>query len=282
MSEVSQLLFLLTLNSFTMRNSHFFVGLFIMTMFFTLICENHWCKIIGVCMGISFLLYLEASKWIKRMIKIITGCFEKVYEILHCIIFLQQDSVIESAKLNTEIKLLKKTLLELLQSEKKPSSYVNNNPGNVRKHASRKSNKCLVKTESNVVQTNICQSGKKVFEVGDCKMEDSNSSFIQTWDISCLTPDHMKKHFKICMEKSCCKVKISDQLIRTNLFRYCKPAKGKSIDFYQFLTRANGRIRYFCRCIKCQNGNTESCLKNYCNLCTFPKILNRITNQLNV
>ena len=92
-------------------------------MFFTLIFENHWCKIIGVCMGISFLLYLEASKWIKRMIKIITGCFEKVYEILRCIIFLQQDSVIESAKLNTEIKLLKKTLLELLNSEKKHSSY---------------------------------------------------------------------------------------------------------------------------------------------------------------
>ena len=29
-----------------------------------------------------------------------------------------------------------------------------------------------MKTESNVVQTNIGQSGKKVFEVGDCKMED--------------------------------------------------------------------------------------------------------------
>ena len=83
-----------------------------------------------------------------------------MYEILRCIRFLQQDSVLESAKLNTEIKLLKKTLLELLQSEKKPSSYVNNNPGNVRKHASKKSNKCRMKTESNLVQTNICQSGK--------------------------------------------------------------------------------------------------------------------------
>ena len=137
------------------------------------------------------------------------------------------------------------------------------------------SNRCRVKTEANGVQTNIGQSCKKVFEVGDCKMEDS---IIQTWDISALTPDHMKKYFKICMEKSCCKVMISDQLIRTNLCRHCKPARGKSIDFYQFLTRANGRLQYFCGCIKCRNGNTDSCLENYCNLCTFPKIANRTTN----
>ena len=88
------------------------------------------------------MLYLEASKWLKQMIKTIKGCFEKVYEILRCIRFLQQDSVIDGAKLNTEIKLLKKTLLELLQSEKKTNRCLDNNPGNVRKHAGKKSNKC--------------------------------------------------------------------------------------------------------------------------------------------
>ena len=141
-----------------------------------------------------------------------------------------------------------------------------------------------MKTKASVVQPNICtslpstkvrdphrcQTEKKVFKVGDCRLEDANASFIQTWDISCLTPDHMKKHFKICMEKSCCKVMISDQPIYTNLCKYCKPSKGKSIVFHQFLTHANGRIQYFCGCIKCRNGNAQACLKDYCNLCTFP------------
>ena len=159
--------------------------------------------------GISFLVCWEAGKWIKRIVKTVTGCFEKVYDILRCIRFLQQDAVIESVKLNTEIKMLTKTLVELIQSEKKPSRYLNNNPGNFRRHASKKSNKCRVKTEANGVQTNIGQSCKKDLEVGSCKMEDS---IIQTWDISCLTPDHMKILFWICMEKSCCKVMISDRM----------------------------------------------------------------------
>ena len=106
--KMSQLIDVLIMNSFTMRNSHFFVGLFIMTMCFTLIFENYWCKLIGVFMGICFLLYLEAGKWIKRIVKTVTGCFEKVYEILRCIRFLQQDAVIESVKLNAEIEMLKK------------------------------------------------------------------------------------------------------------------------------------------------------------------------------
>ena len=141
----------------------------------------------------------------------------------------------------------------MLQSEQKTNRCLDNNPGNVRKHAGKKSNKCRMKTKSSIVQTNICtslpstkirdpqgcQTETNVFKVGDCRLEDANKSFIQTWDISCLTPDHMKKHFKICMERSCCKVMISDQPIYTNLCRYCKPAKGKSIDFYQFLTCAN-------------------------------------------
>ena len=122
---------LLSMNSFTMKNSDLFVGLFIVTMIFTLMFENYWCTVIGVCPGISFMIYCEATKWLKQMIKTIKVCFEKVYEILRCIRFLQQDTVIESAKLNTEIKLLKRTLLELLKAEKRTTRCLDNNPGNV-------------------------------------------------------------------------------------------------------------------------------------------------------
>ena len=135
---------LLNMNSLKMNNSHFVVGLFIVTMILTLMFENYLCKVIGVFLGVSFMIYCEAAKWLKRMIKTIRICFEKVYEILRCIRFLQQNNVIESAKLNTEIKLLKKTLLELLQAKKKTTRCLDNNPGSVRgfnnQHASKKSN----------------------------------------------------------------------------------------------------------------------------------------------
>ena len=123
-----------------------------------------------------------------------------------------------------------------------------------------------------------CQTNENFLNLGGCVSTGRNSAFIETWVISCLTPDHMKKCFKICMERSCCKVMLLDEPITTNLCEYCKPKMGKSIDFYQFLTRVNGRIQYFCGCIKCKNGNTSGCLKEYCKLCTFPKVSDKTTH----
>ena len=118
-----------------------------------------------------------------------------------------------------------------------------------------------------------CENKNKVPDLNNLGFKGKKSAFIEEWDISCLTTDHMKEFFKICMEKSCCKVMLSDQPINTNLCKNCKPVRGKSIDFYQFLTRANGRIQYFCGCIRCRNGDTGSCVKNYCELCTVPRIV---------
>ena len=42
----------------------------------TLIFEHFWGKIIGICLGMSFYVYLVASKWIKRIVKSVTGYFE--------------------------------------------------------------------------------------------------------------------------------------------------------------------------------------------------------------
>ena len=210
------------------------------------------------------------------MRKIIRFCFEKVYKILRCIRFLLQDNVIESAKMNTEIQAIKRSLFELLQAKDNATQRLNNNPGSVRgssnQHSKKKSNKCRRKNKASLVQSTICtsvRSDKIVYSKGRQTNENflnlgglgstwRNSAFIETWDISCLTPDHMKKCFKICMERSCCKVRLSDEPITTNLCEYCKPKLGKSIDFYQFLTRANDRIQYFCGCIKCRNGNTSA------------------------
>ena len=260
-----------------MKNAHFFVGLFVLTMGMTLILEQFWGKLIGIFVGMSLYFYLAAKKWIKCVVESVTEYFTKVYDLLCCIRFVQQDGVVETVKINAEIKMLKKSLMELMQSEQKCAksgrSFVNN-PGIFRKHANQKSNNVRVKTAAKGVQSNVGPSCKKMFDVSDSNFGNSN---IQTWDISALTPDHMLRYFKICMEKSCCKVMLSDQLIRTNLCRHCKPARGKSIDFYKFLTRVNGRIQYFCGCIKCRTGNTDSCLETYCHLCTFPKIANKTT-----
>ena len=80
---------------------------------------------------LSFMIYCEGTKWLKHMRNTIRVCFEKVYEILRCIRFLLQDNVIESAKLNTEIKKLKKSLLELLQAKDNATRCLDNNPGSV-------------------------------------------------------------------------------------------------------------------------------------------------------
>ena len=72
----------------------------------TLIFEHFWGRIIGICLGMSFYVYLVASKWIKRIVESVTGYFVKVYDILCCIRFLQQDTVVETVKVNTEIKML--------------------------------------------------------------------------------------------------------------------------------------------------------------------------------
>ena len=266
------------MHSFTLRNAHFFVGLFVLTMVMTLILEQFWGKLIGIFVGMILYFYLAAKKWIKGFVESVTEYFTKVYDILSCIRFVQQDGVVETVKINAEIKMLKKSLMELMRSNKQCAksksnrSFVNN-PGFSR---NQKSNNVRVKTAARGVQSNIgpaCNK-PKVFDVCD---SNSGYSNIQTWDISALTPDHMMRYFKICMERSCCKVMLSDQPIRTNLCKHCKPARGKSIDFYQFLTSASGRIQYFCGCIKCRTGNTASCLETYCYLCTFPKTAKRTT-----
>ena len=133
--------------------------------------------------------------------------------------------------------------------------------------------KCTYCDDNPVVLCGHCKTKAKIPVFDNMGRKDEKSNFIEEWDISCLTTDHMKEFFKICMEKSCCKVLLSDHPISTNLCKTCKPARGKSIDFYQFLTRANGRIQYFCGCIRCRNGDTDSCIKNYCELCTVPRIV---------
>ena len=91
--KMSQLINVLIMNSFTMRNLHFFVGLLIMTMCFKLIFESFWCKIIGVFLGISFLVYWEAGTWIKRIVKKVTGCVEKY--MIFCIVYLNNNQKVK-------------------------------------------------------------------------------------------------------------------------------------------------------------------------------------------
>ena len=133
--------------------------------------------------------------------------------------------------------------------------------------------KCTYCLNDPVVFPGSCKTKAEIPISNNMGMKDRKTDFIEEWDISCLTTDHMKEFFKICMEKSCCKVMLSDKPINTNLCKNCKPSRGKSIDFYQFLTRANGRIQYFCGCIRCRNGDTDSCIKSYCELCTVPRIV---------
>ena len=67
----------------------------------------------------SLYFYLAAKKWIKCVVESVTGYFTKVYDLLCCIRFVQQDGVVETVKINAEIKMLNKSLIELMKSEEK-------------------------------------------------------------------------------------------------------------------------------------------------------------------
>ena len=94
---------------------------------------------------------------------------------------------------------------------------------------------------------------------------------IRIYDISMLGNEQMCEFVKLCYERHCRNIMTSKYPIPGNLCKDCKPKGGKSIDFFQFLTKAEGKIQFFCGCNKCQKGVTDGCLKKYCKLCTVPK-----------
>ena len=264
------------MNTIKLRNSHLFVGLFIINMGMALILEQFWAKIIGIMIGLCFFVYVKSKNWIESCVHSITEYFAKIYDILACIRFIQQDNVVETVKINTEIRLMKKALIEILstnnQCAEKRSSRASRNVNNRK----QKFNSMSVNNPRKF-QSNISSVGDSPRVSNNCKVNVGYSN-IKTFEISSLKPEHMMKFFKVCMEQSCHKVMLSNTPILTNLCENCKPSRGKSIDYYQFLTRANGSIEYFCGCLKCRSGNTSACLKTYCTLCTFPKVAKKTTH----
>ena len=86
---------------------------------------------------------------------------------------------------------------------------------------------------------------------------------IKVYDIAMLGAEQMCEFVKLCYEHNCRNIMTIDEPIFSNLCKHCKPKGGKSIDFFQFLTRAGGKIQYFCGCPSCQNGLTDGCLETY-------------------
>ena len=89
----------------------------------------------------------------------------------------------------------------------------------------------------------------------------------------------MCEFVKLCYEHNCRNIMTSDAPIGSNLCDHSNPKGGKSIDFFQFLTRAGGQIQYFCGCNSCQNGITDGCLETYCKLYTIPKYVRADTKK---
>ena len=117
-----------------------------------------------------------------------------------------------------------------------------------------------------------CNNSERIFMNGKSKSEHKN--VYKVYKLGIINAKSVLKFSKICFEHRCMNIMISNEPILTNLCPICKPIKGKSIDFYQFLTRSDGRVQYFCGCQDCRSGNTASCLEKYCSLCTMPKYVN--------
>ena len=102
---------------------------------------------------------------------------------------------------------------------------------------------------------------------------------IKVYDISMLGNEQMCEFIKLCYERNCRNIMTSKSPINGNLCDHCKPKGGKSIDFFQFLTKAGGQIQFFCGCHACQNGITDGCLEIYCKFCTIPKYVRADTKK---
>ena len=79
---------------------------------------------------------------------------------------------------------------------------------------------------------------------------------------------------KLCMDCTIMMTQVGSP-IESNLCTACKPKNGKQLKFFQFLTKYNKSIEYFCGCTDCLNNDTEKCIANYCSLCTAPKFIKR-------
>ena len=59
----------------------------------------------------------------------------------------------------------------------------------------------------------------------------------------------------------------------------CKPVQGQTLTHYKRLSKFNNLIEYYCACELCFTAKEPPCLREYCKLCTVPRLTRKLNKE---
>ena len=257
--------------NFKLRN----VTMMILSLLFSIeVGDKIGLKIVIIISGICYIGILEIKKLYQAGNLNKEKAERKHLTALQNLKFLIQDTNIINSKTNQQLKFIEASILMVAESCDQLRIELGSDNFKCKADKKIKSNMPTLtsgrKHNFGISNGNYKRkrSMKNREKVGNGQVKKNE---IKIYDIAMLGNEQMCEFIKLCYERNCRNIMTSKYPIPGNLCSHCKPKGGKSIDFFQFLTKAGGKIQFFCGCHECQNGITDGCLKSYCKFCTVPK-----------
>ena len=67
--------------------------------------------------------------------------------------------------------------------------------------------------------------------------------------------------------------------IFSKICQTCKPVQGQTLTHYKRLSKFNNLIEYYCACELCFTAKEPPCLREYCKLCTVPRLTRKLNKE---
>ena len=67
--------------------------------------------------------------------------------------------------------------------------------------------------------------------------------------------------------------------IYSKICQTCKPVQGQTLTHYKRLSKFNNLIEYYCACELCFTSKEPPCLREYCKLCTVPRLTRKLNKE---
>ena len=67
--------------------------------------------------------------------------------------------------------------------------------------------------------------------------------------------------------------------IYSTICQTCKPLQGQTLTHYKRLSKFNDLIEFYCACEMCFTSKEPPCLRDYCKLCTVPRLTRKLNKE---
>ena len=67
--------------------------------------------------------------------------------------------------------------------------------------------------------------------------------------------------------------------IFSKICQACKPVKGQNLTHYKRLSKFNDLLEFYCACEMCFTSEEPPCLREYCHLCTVPRLTRKMGKE---